>query len=109
MALAAGNRGVSPRQRKTRGAVVERAGSPGGNGMARGTLRGRGRESCRDVIRYISTDGGGALEGSRVAAIAVRGIQRVVVIGVAGSARCREVRAHQRKSGNAMVERGSIP
>ena len=109
MALAAGNRSVSSRQRKSRGGVVEFPRSPGGDGMARGTLRRGGRESCRDVIRHISTDGGSALERGCVAAIAVRGIQRVVVIRMAGSARRRKVRAHQCESGDAVVERCSVP
>ena len=109
MALAAGNHSVSPRQRKSRGGVVEFSRSPGGNGMARGTLRGRYWEARSDVIRYISADSSGALESGGVAAIAVRGIQRVVVIRMAGSARGRKVRAHQRKSGNAVIERGRIP
>ena len=89
--------------------MVERASGPGGNGMAGGALRSRCWETRRDVIRYISADSSGALERSGVAAIAVRGIQRVVVIRMAGSARGRKVRAHQRKSGNAVIERGRIP
>ena len=109
MALAAGDRGVSPGKRKACGAVVKRSSSPGGNGMAGGALRSRCWETRRDVIRYISADSSGALERSRVAAIAVCGIQRVVVIRMAGSARGRKVRAHQRKSGNAVIERGRIP
>src|ERR1700730_17589405 len=103
MAQGAGDRGVSPRQREARGGVVELSSSPGGNRMARGTLRGCCWEPRRHVIRYISTDGGGALESSCVAAIAVCGIQRVVVIGMAGSARGRKVRAHQRQSGDGVV------
>ena len=89
--------------------MVERASGPGGNGMAGGALRSRCWETRRDVIRYISADSSGALESGGVAAIAVRGIQRVVVIRMAGSARGRKVRAHQRKSGNAVIERGRIP
>src|ERR1700682_6108535 len=109
MAEAAGNRSVSPGKRETRGGVVELSSSPGGNRMAGGTLRGRCWETRSHVVRYISADGGGALERSCMAAIAVRGIQRVVVIRMAGSARCRKVRAHQRKSGDAVVERAPIP
>ena len=104
MAQAAGNRGVLPRQRETGGAVVERSSSPGGNGMTGGALRSRGGETRRDVIRHISTDSGSALKRSRVAAIAIRGIQCVVVIRVAGCARGRKVRAHQRKSSNTVIE-----
>jgi len=104
VALRAGNRGVLPGQWETRGAVVERSSSPSGNGMAGGTLCGRGWETRGDVIRHAPADGRGALERSRVAAITIRGIQRVIVISMAGSARGRGVRAHQRKSGDAMVE-----
>jgi hypothetical protein len=74
VALRAGNRGVLPSQWETRGAVIERSSSPGTNGMAGGALCGRGRKTRRDVIRHVSTDGGGALESSRVASIAIRGI-----------------------------------
>ena len=109
MAGSARRRKVRTHQRETRGAVVELSGSPGGNGMARGTLRRRRWETCTHVIRYISTDGSGALERGCVAAVAVRGIQRVVVIRMAGSARRGEVRAHQCKSGDAVVERCPIP
>ena len=98
-----------PGQWETCCAVIERSGSPSGNGMARGALRGRGWETRGDVIRHVSANSRGALERSRVATVAVRGIQRVVVIGMAGSAGGRGVRAHQRKSGDAMVERRCIP
>ena len=109
MACSARCRKVRTHQRETRGAVVECASGPGGNGMAGGTLRGRRREARSHVIWYISTDGSGALECSRVAAIAVRGIQRVVVVRMAGSARRRKVRAHQRKPGDAVIERRCVP
>ena len=109
MAQRAGNRGVLPCQWETGGAVVERSSSPGGNGMARGALRSRGWEPSSHVIWYVSSDGGGALKRSRVTPVAVRGIQRVIVIGMAGSARGRKVRTRQRKSGNAVVERRTIP
>jgi hypothetical protein len=89
--------------------VVEGAGSPSGDGMARSALGGGSGESRSDVIRNVSADGGGALERGSVAAVAVRGVQGVVVIGVAGSAGGCEVRAHQRKAGNAVIERGRIP
>ena len=77
--------------------------------MAGGALRRRRWEARSHVIWDVSANGGGALERSRVAAIAVRGIQRVVVIRMAGSARGRKVRAHQRKPGDAVIERGSVP
>jgi hypothetical protein len=96
-------------QREACGAVIERSGSPGGNGMARRALCGGSWEARSHVVGYISTNCGGALERRRVAAVAVRGIQCVVVIGMAGSARGRSMRPRQRKSGNTMVERCGIP
>ena len=100
---------MRPGQRKGSCVVVERSRSPSGDWMAGGALRSCRWETRRDVIRYISADSSGALERSRVAAIAVCGIQRVVVIRMAGSARGRKVRAHQRKSGNAVIERCCVP
>ena len=96
-------------QRETRRGVVEFSSSPRGNGMARCALRSRGGKTRGDVIGDIPANGSSALERSRVAAVAVRGIQRVVVIRVASSARGRKVRPHQRKAGNAVVEGGPIP
>lgn len=72
-------------------------------------MRGRGWETCGDVVRNVSTDGGGALEGRGVAAVTIRGIECVVIVGMAGRTRCCEVRAHQRKASNAVIERGRIP
>jgi hypothetical protein len=74
VALRAGNRGVLPCQWETRGAVIERSGSPGGNGMTRGALCGRGWEPRGDVIRHVPADGRRALERSRMATITIRGI-----------------------------------
>jgi hypothetical protein len=109
VAESTGHSGVLSRQWETGGAVVERSRSPGGNGMAGRALRGCGRKPRGDVIRHVPADGGGALERSRVAAIAIRGIQRVIIVGVARRARGREVRSGQRKSGDAVVERCTIP
>ena len=83
-----------PGQRKGGGAVVERSRSPSGNGMAGGALRSGRWETRSHVIWHIPANGGGALESSRVAAIAVRRIQGVVAVDMAGSARCSKVRAH---------------
>jgi hypothetical protein len=70
-------------------------------------LRGGGRKSSRDVIRQR-----GALEGGLVAAEAVRGFEKVVVVDVAGGTRRRRgrhVRSGQGKPGDAVIERGCIP
>ena len=109
MAQRAGNRGVLSSQRETRRGVVEFSSSPRGNGMARCALRSRGGKTRGDVIGDIPANGSGALERSRVAAVAVRGIQRVIVVGMAGSARRRKMRAYQGKPRDAVVERCSVP
>ncbi len=47
-----------------------------------------------------------------VAAVAIRGIERVVVVDMAGSTgrrRRRHVRSGERKSGHAVIERGRVP
>ena len=109
MAESTGHSGVLSRQWETRGAVVKGSRSPSGDRMARSTLGSRNWESRRHVIRHISADRGGALECSRMASVAIRGIQRVIIIGVARRARGREVRPRQRKPRDAMVERCGVP
>ena len=109
MAQRAGNRGVLPGQRETRRGVVEGSSSPRGDRMARSALCRGSWEARGHVIRHVSTDCGGALERRRVASVAVRGIQRVVIVGMARRARGREVRPRQRKSRHTVVERCTIP
>jgi hypothetical protein len=96
-------------QRKSRGVVVKRSGSPCGNGMTSGTRRRSGWETRSDVVGHIATDGSGALERRRVAAIAIRGIQCVVAVDVAGRARRGQMRTHQREARGAVVKRSSSP
>jgi len=43
-------------QRETSCAVIEDSRSPSRNRVTRGTLRRRDWESCRDVVRYVSTE-----------------------------------------------------
>ena len=100
---------VRPGQREGRGVVVEHPGSPRGDGMACCALRGRGWETRCDVIRNISADSSSALERRRVAAIAIRGIQCVVAVNVAGCARRRKVRTHERETRGAVIERRTTP
>jgi hypothetical protein len=109
VAGSARRRKVRTHERETRGAVVKRSSCPRSDRMAGRALRSGGWEARSHVIRYVSTNCGGALKRSGMAAIAVRGIQRVVVIGMAGSARRRSMRPRQRKSGHTMVERRTIP
>ena len=99
-------------QRKSGGAVIKHSRGPGSDRVAGGASRCCGRESSRDVIRNISANRCGALEYRRVASIAIRRVQRVVVVYVAGSAGCRHwrrVSSDQRKSGHAVIERSGVP
>jgi hypothetical protein len=100
---------VRPGQRKSRGVVVKRSGGPSGNGMTSGTRCRSGWETRSDVVGHIATDGSGALERRRVTAIAIRGIQCVVAVDVAGRARCRKVCTHKSETCGAVVERSSGP
>jgi hypothetical protein len=77
---------VGIRQRKTESVVVELAVCPLRDGMAR-----RASRSCRgkpggDVIWHASAKGWRAVPCRQVAAHAVRGVQRVIVVDVAGRA-----------------------
>jgi len=105
MARAALHGRMLPGQRETRGAVVKHARGPGGNRMAGGALHRRGWKARRYVIRNISADGCGAHKGSGMAAVTIRGTQRVVVIDVALRAGRGKVRPHQCKTGGAVVKR----
>lgn len=112
VAKIAGHVGMPVGQRETRGGVTEHARGPRRDRMASSARGCRRRKSSRDVIRHRAANRGGALEGRLVAAVAVRRIQRVIVADVAGrtgSGRRRHVRAGQRKSGDAVVERGRRP
>lgn len=64
------------------------------------------------MIGHVPADRRRALESRGVAAVAVGRAQRIVVTDVAGGARRRvrrHVRAHQRESRNAVIERGRSP
>ena len=87
--------------------VIKDSRGPGGNRVARCTLRRRGWKSGRDVVRYVSAKRLGAQESRLVAAIAIRRTEGVVVVHMAGGAgrrRRRHVRSSQRKPGSAVVE-----
>ena len=96
-------------EREPGGAVVEHSRGPRGNGMARRALRRGGREACGHVIRHRAADRGRTIERCGVTPVAVRGVQRVVVVDMAGSARRGKVRAHQRETRNTVIEGSGVP
>src|SRR3984893_13181920 len=103
---------VGVRQRKTGGAVIELAVSPGSNGVATGTSGGGGREVRSDVIRNVAAERLRLVPIGCVAGEAVRGIQSVIIVDVAGSAgrrRGRHVRADKSEAGDAVIERSRAP
>ena len=103
---------MCPRQGEARCTVIEFSGSPRRDRVARRTCGGRSWESSRHVIGHISAERRRALPRRLVATHAISGVQRVVVVDMAGSTRSRRrrhVRARQRKSRHAVVKRSCIP
>ena len=99
-------------QRETGCVMVKNSSCPRRDRMAGGAGRRRRRESSRDVIRNVAANRRGALESRRVAAVAIGGIQRVIVAHMAGRARRRgrrHVRASQREASRAVIEDGCCP
>ena len=94
-------------KRETGRAVIEDARSPSGNGMAGCTLRRGGGKSSRDMVGYVPTHRRGPLEIRLVAAIAIRGFEKVVVVQMAAGAgrRCRRhMRSGQSKARRVVIE-----
>lgn len=92
VALAALHRCVFIRQRETRGAVIELAISPGRDRMAGSAGGSCRRKAASDVIRNIAAKCSCALPGGLVAAQTIGRIERVIVVDMAGRARCRSRR-----------------
>lgn len=88
-------------EREAGGAVIELAVRPSCDGVAGATGGGSLREISSDVIGYVATQSLRAGPCRLVAAhaIGVRGIQRVIVIGVALSTWCGRVRTGQSEAG----------
>ena len=87
--------------------MIEFAVGPGGNRVARGARGRRGGEPRGDVIRNVAAERLRFVPIRQMAAHAVGGTQRVVVIDVAGCAGRgirRLVRSQQRKTGDAVIE-----
>ncbi len=100
-------RHVRTDKRETGCAVIKLSVGPSRDRMARCARSGGCRKACRDVVRNVAAKRGCALPGNLMAAHAIGGIERVIVVDVARSAgsRCRRhVRARQHKTSQAMVE-----
>lgn len=105
-------RHMSANQSEACRAVIEFAVGPSGDGVAGGARRCSRWKSRRDVIRNIATKSCSALPCGLVTAHAVGGVQRVIVVDVARSARSgswRHMRASESKSCDAVVERSRVP
>ena len=97
---------------ETGGAVIEFAVGPSGDGVAGRASCGGGREIRGDVIGNIAAEGLRLVPVGLMAGEAIGGIQRIIVVDVAGSTgrrRGRHVRAGESETGNAMVKRSSVP
>ncbi len=100
---------VRIRQREARGAMIELAVGPNGDGMAGGAGR-RGRREIRShVVGDIAANGLRAVPSGSVAGHAIAAAERVVIVDMALGAGCGGMRASQSKSGNAMVECSGVP
>ncbi len=107
MALAALHGRVLVGQREACRTVIEFAVSPRRDRMAGRTSRRCRREARSDVIRNIAAKCRGALPCRRVAAHAIRGIERVVAVDMARRARSgsrRHVRPDKREARGAVIE-----
>ena len=83
---------VRIRQWESRGAVIKLSVRPHRDRMATGTRTCTGREVRGHVIRYIAAQRLRLVPIRRMARHAVSRVQRVVVIDMAGGARCRRRR-----------------
>jgi hypothetical protein len=92
--------------------VVEPSRRPRGDRVACRALRGGIREAGRNMIGHIAADCGRAVPGADMAAVAIGGIQSVIVADVAGSAGRRSwgrVGANQSEAGHAVIEGRCVP
>ncbi len=109
---AVGHEGVRVCQREPERGVIELAVGPLSDGVALGAGSGRRGEARLDVIRHIAAERRRGVPRRLVAAHTVRRVQCVIVADVAGSAgrgRRRSMRARQRETGGAVVERSGVP
>jgi len=109
---AVGHQGVRIRQREPKCGVIELAVGPLGDGVALRASRSRRGEARLDVIRHIAAERRRGVPRRLVAAHTISRVQCVIVTDVAGSAgrgRRRSMRAGQRETGGAVVERSGVP
>ena len=109
---AVGHQGVRVCQWEPERGVIELAVGPLGDGVALGASRSRRGEARLDVIRHIAAERRRGVPRRLVAAHTVSRVQCVIVADVAGSAgrgRRRSMRARQRETGGAVVERSGAP
>ena len=95
------------RQWKAKCVVIKLAVGPFRDGMASRAGRGSRGKTSGDVIRDTSTEGRCSVPRIQMAAHAIRGLQRVVVVDVAGSAgrgRWRGMSSRQSEPRYAVVE-----
>ena len=112
VAQIAGHVGMPVGQREPGCTVIENARGPRRDGMAGGAGGCRRGETGCDVIWNRAADGRSAQKGRLVAAVAISGIECVIVVYVAGRAGSRRrghMRSGQSETGNAVVERCSAP
>ena len=112
MAQIAGHVGVPVGQQEPGRAVIEDSRSPSCNRVARRASRGSRREPGRNMVRHRAADGRRAEKSGLVAAVTIRGIERVVVAHMArraGRRRRGHVRSGQGKPSNAVIERRRSP
>ena len=106
------NVGVALSQRKAECGVIKFSVGPLGDGVALSASGRVIRKAYLIVIGNACAESGGAIPIGKMAAVAICGIQRVVIADVAGGAgrwRRRRVRADQCESGLAVIERCRIP
>lgn len=92
--------------------MIEFAIGPGSDRVTARTGCRSGREVGSDVIRNVTAEGLRFVPIRLMTRQAVRGVQRVIVVDVAGGAgrrSRRHVRANKRETGDAVIKRSRVP